>query len=434
MTHEKKTLSFERTVKAEPGVVYDAFTNATTLREFLCNVATVNPKIGGRIYMAWDNSYYVAGEYTQLEENRAVAFSWQGKGDPAPTSIEVTLEAVAGGTHVHLNHSGLGEGETWQASSQEFSKGWIQGLENLASVLETGEDIRITRRPMMGILYAELNAEIAKEIGVPVSEGVRLGGVVEGLSAQSSGLQKNDVLVELDGKALKDWPDLGPILQSKRAGDTLETIYYRGEKRSQIRLTLAKRPLPEIPWTAEELAARVQQQYTASLADLDRAFTAISEAEASHKPGPEQWCAKEVLVHLITGEHFTQNFILEMLGGQERWLDGYPGNENILIQGYLAAFPTLQDMLVELKRMYTVNIQMAKALPADFFQKRKGSYWRLAYNWLQPDYHFQEHLGQIKMAIASAKVIAKTLARSGNSSRKTILYYLIYGLTPNSFH
>ncbi len=100
---------------------------------------------------------------------------------------------------------------------------------------------------MLGILFGEFNAEIAKELAVPVNEGVRLGGVVDGLSAQGAGLQKNDVLVELAGVGLKEWGDLSPILQGHRAGERVELVYYRGGARHSISMTLAKRPLPGNP-------------------------------------------------------------------------------------------------------------------------------------------------------------------------------------------
>jgi uncharacterized protein YndB with AHSA1/START domain len=56
-----QTLSFTQLVKTSPESVYDAFTNATQLREWLCNVATVVPRPGGRIYLWWNSGYYTSG-------------------------------------------------------------------------------------------------------------------------------------------------------------------------------------------------------------------------------------------------------------------------------------------------------------------------------------------------------------------------------------
>jgi uncharacterized protein YndB with AHSA1/START domain len=403
MASKKKSLSFTQIVNAEPALVYQAFTNATILREYLCNVASVEPKLGGRIYLAWDNGYYSAGCLTRLSENQALGFTWMGRDDPGPTQVEINFPPHEAGTLVNLDHRGLGSGETWENPAREFKKGWEQGLENLASLLETGADLRLTRRPMLGILYADFNAEIAGELAVPVSEGVRLGGVVDGLSAQKAGLQKNDVLVELAGVALKEWGDLAPILQGHRAGERVELVYYRGGARHSISMTLAQRPLPEIPWKVEELAAAVKQHNQDNLKQIEKMLSGVSEAEASHKPTPAEWNIKEILIHLISGERAGHFNTAELVGGHERWADDYGQGEFVVNQGLLAVYPTLVELLAELKRTYQATDAIAAALPAEFALKRKGSYWRLAYNWLQPDYHLQDHLEQMKTCLDSVR-------------------------------
>jgi len=398
-----RNLSFEQRVNADPSLVYHAFTNATTLRDFFCNIATVDPKPGGRIYMAWEAGYYTAGLFTQLEENQKVGFSWLGRDDPGPTEVEILLKPLYGGTIVRVIHKGLGIGEAWDFTAQEFEKGWNNSLENLASILETGEDLRFVRRPMMGIFYGDFTKETAKEIGVPVSEGVRLGGVGEGMSAQAAGLQKDDVLVELDGKSVISWNDLGPILQSRRAGDQVDVTFYRGTELKTIKMTLGKRPIPEIPSTADRFSELMKVNYGKNIIQLDQVFQGVTDEMASSKRGPDEWNPKEVLAHLILGERFNVGFVAEILSGFERWADDFGGNENTQIKGMLAAYPTLDKLREELKNAFTVVTVMLASLPGDFPQKNKAAYWRMAYNFLQPDYHFQEHLEQIKNALESGK-------------------------------
>jgi hypothetical protein len=41
-------------------------------------------------------------------------------------------------------------------------------------VLETGEDLRFTHRPMLGIGISDFNEEIAEKYNIPVSKGIRL--------------------------------------------------------------------------------------------------------------------------------------------------------------------------------------------------------------------------------------------------------------------
>jgi uncharacterized protein YndB with AHSA1/START domain len=274
MLPETRSVYVEQTIHATPEQAYFTLTHATTLREFLCQVATLHPRVGRRIYLAWDSGYYAAGEFIRLEENRAIAFTWQGRGEPGPTRVEITLEPQEDGVRVQLTHSGFGSGPGWDKTVKESEQGWKGVLENLASVLQTGQDLRIVLRPMMGVTGAEFNPKVAKEIGVPVSTGVRLGGVVSGLSAEAAGLQKDDVLVELDGATLSEWGELGAVLGRHRAGDEVELVYYRGAERRSIKMTLTPRPLPEIPWSAAELSARLEPKYIEAASRLDALFSA----------------------------------------------------------------------------------------------------------------------------------------------------------------
>ena len=51
MIAEMRTLTCQRTIQAPLDQVYRAFTNAQALREWFCDVATVVPRIGGRVYL-----------------------------------------------------------------------------------------------------------------------------------------------------------------------------------------------------------------------------------------------------------------------------------------------------------------------------------------------------------------------------------------------
>jgi hypothetical protein len=48
------------------------------------------------------------------------------------------------------------------------------------------------------------------------------------------------------------------------------------------------------------------------------------------------------------------------------------------------------------------TVQILIHLPNEFMA-RKGSYWRLAYNFLEQPYHFYLHLDQMKATIEEAR-------------------------------
>jgi uncharacterized protein YndB with AHSA1/START domain len=310
-----QNLKFEQFVNASPTQVFYAFTNATALREWLCDTATVAPRPGGRVYMAWDGGYYTCGEYMKLEPGKEIAFTWYGRNEPGPTQVSLLLSEKESGTLVELTHEGVGTQEEWIQTIQQIKDGWQDSLDNLASVLESGEDQRFTLRPMLGILVSDFTPEHAEALGVPVTEGIRLDNVIDGMGAQAAGLQSNDIIVGMAGEEANSFQTLTNALQGKRAGDQAEVVFYRGSEKKTTIMELSKRPIPEIPGTIQELAKTLEGRYTELEAELDDFFADVSEEEASFKRSPDEWSVKEVLAHLIQGERFVSFRIAELVGG-----------------------------------------------------------------------------------------------------------------------
>lgn len=392
------TLSFERFVQATPSQVYHAFTNATALREWVCDVSTTDAKPGGRVYMAWNSGYYMAGEFLTLEPGHLVVFSWFGRGDPKPTQVRITLSEKDGGVLVHLDHEQIGSSSAWKKAIKEIQEGWTQSLENLASVLGAGEDLRITLRPLLGINPGEFNADIANKLGVPTIEGIRLDGVVDGLGAQVAGMQANDVIIHLGKHTVKNFADLRAAIEGKRAGDRLKIVFYRGSKKKVATLELSRRPMPNIPPTLRELVEQTRQLYAQMESDLNEFFAHISETEAAFSPAPEEWSTKEVLAHMIQAEYFWRQRAGELVSSQESWVDEFAGNFQPAITATLTAYPSLAELLAYLKRQYIETQALFANLPEQIVE-RKGTYWRLAAEALQMPYHFNAHIEQIKAAV-----------------------------------
>lgn len=397
-----KTLTFKRIINAPPSAAFRAFTNSSALREWLCDTATTDPHKGGRFYVAWGSGYYAGGEYTALAANKKAAFTWRGKGDPDATKVQVSVAEKNGGSIVKLAHTGVGSGKAWAKTAQAITRGWERWLDNLRSTLETGEDLRLTLRPMLGITGDAFDPDVAKELGVPVTEGARLGSTLEGMGAHAAGLRQNDVLVSVGGKKVRDFGALGYVLQNFRAGDSVPVVFYRGGDKKTVTMTLSKRPLPEIPATAMELAAAVRKIYDELDAELGKCFEGVTEAEASFKPGPKEWSAKDVVAHLMSGERDGHSFITEVIGGHERYFDDYAGNVEARHAGIFAAYPTARAMFDEYKRNETETVAMLAALPPEFVARR-SSYWRIAFNLLQPPFHTRDHFDQMRAAIEAAR-------------------------------
>ena len=269
LTEEKQAqqIILERTVAVAPNEVYRAFTNKIALQDWLCNTAEVEPRVGGRIYLWWDKGYHSSGTYTDLERGKTVSFTWRGPADPEATEVHVSFQPQGeSATRVTLTHSGLGPGEEWSEAAFQDKRGWESALENLQSVLETGTDLRIARRPMFGMSSGNnLDDALTAKLGVPVSEGLWLGGLVDGLGAQKAGLQKDDVVVSLGDRPVVNFATFATALQSHRAGDKVDIGFYRGSERRTVTMQLSERPAPNIPATHDALVEGLR----ATHAELD---------------------------------------------------------------------------------------------------------------------------------------------------------------------
>lgn len=397
-----ESLSFSQVIKTDPESAYRAFTNATELRGWLCNVATVVPRPGGRLYMWWESGFYTSGEYITAEPGKEVSFTWFGRGDPSQSRVKVTFSSKESSTLVEVNHQLPASGSEWENIRSEISKGWKNALENLESVVSTGLDLRFVSRPMLGIIVDDFNEEIAARLGVPSSDGIRIGDTVEGMGAEKAGIQADDVITSMGGMPTVDFQSLNQALNVHKAGDTVEVVYYRDGQEQKLQMALSGRPIPEIPETAAGLADAVGVIYQKIETGLDEFLSGISEEEADFKPGPSEWSIKDNIAHFIQGERFFQQYMTEIVSGFERFADDYGGNITEILEATSAAYPTVQAMADEYKLNMKETLYFIEQLPEEFIA-RKGEYWRLAYGVLQDPFHFDSHLEQMKAALEAAR-------------------------------
>lgn len=402
MVPKPRNLSFEQVVHAPIEEVFRAFTNSTLLREWLCEAAQADPRLKGRLYLWWNNGYYMCGEFTHLSPNQAIAFSWHGRGDPGDTEVIINLSEKDRATLVSVKQIKVKSRGGWIRFRDELKRGWITGLENLASVLETGQDLRLIRRPLIGVNMGDYGPERAAQLGVPVAEGIRLEEVVPEMGAALAGLQKNDVIVSVSGRPTIDASELTNILRVKKPGDKIEVVYYRGSKINITSLLLSTRSLPDVPLTIPTLLKVVRANYEAVYGELAGCFESVSEVDASRPPSPGEWSAKEVLAHLIHSERDLHVWISDLVNSQERIADGFSDNVQARVTATLIAYPRIGDLLSEFKRHQKETLSILDNLPAEF-QACKANYWRMGTEIFQAVTHIRDHMDQLKNAIKSAQ-------------------------------
>ena len=100
------------------------------------------------------------------------------------------------------------------------------------------------QRAMIGIKGGDVSNKVdadkeqGKEVDYGTMEGIYIGEVVEGGAAQAAGLQKEDVIIAIDGQKIKKFGDLQGVIAQKRPGDKVKVTYLRNKKEHTVTLTL----------------------------------------------------------------------------------------------------------------------------------------------------------------------------------------------------
>ena len=398
---------FEKDVNASAELIYQAFTSATTLREWLCDVSTTYPDVGGRIYLAWNRGYFASGHFVELVPNNKIVFSWIGKEEPNWTQVEITITPLENqqSNRVQLHHSGIGTDESWAKGREEIAKGWQMGLDNLKATMEEGRDLRVMDRPLIGIYpedVASLTDNTKEKLGIPIETGVLVTDVLPEYGAAKAGIQSNDVIVAIDGEQVDRIRTLGVIINKYAPGDQISVDVYRDSEKQTFQVETMVQKVEALPESPEELAKEFEARVTEALKALENSLDGVTNAEASYSPGPEEWSAKETLVHLIHNERDVHNWINDVVSGQERFYDEWPGDRLFRIRATLTTYPGVADLMAELRRSLKETVASVAFIDPEFTLK-KASYWRLGMSLLGAPKHIEEHIQQIEDNVKAAR-------------------------------
>lgn len=400
---EKRKIKKTVVVDATPEGAFEALTQASELREWFSDEAWTVARLDGRYDVRWNQGYRSDGRFTKLEPPRRATVTWYGTGEPGETKIKFKVKRVDEGTKVTVVHTGFGPGDEWDQAVAQSEKGWGTGLENLKSTLETGVDLRLARQPFLGISFDTLNAERATKEGIAAEEGIYVQSTVEESGARAAGFVQGDVIVALGGTETPGVQQLSAALRAHAAGDVVDVDLVRGQERETVQVTLGKRPQPEVPDTAEELADLLAEQLKEVDQELLAAVEGLTDEEAEQSPAEGEWSVKQVLAHLSSGERGFQNVLVNW--AVNGWLDGGPiGNDAIPGQlgAVLAVTPTLQGLVERYLTDEAETVAFLRRLPEQTVA-HKSRYRRIGEAVLYGPGHTREHIEQIKKAVATVR-------------------------------
>ena len=131
------------------------------------------------------------------------------------------------------------------------------------------EDVSVRPSVFFGVEVISVNAIIAEHLSLPGEHGVLVNSVVDDSPAKAAGLQRGDVILSLDSKAVEDIDGFRQLLASYNPGDNVRIAYIRNAQKNTVYAQLAG--LPDSLATTQD-ADSSESDWGISLSDISSAL------------------------------------------------------------------------------------------------------------------------------------------------------------------
>ena len=154
-------------------------------------------------------------------------------------------EGNSGGPLVNINGEVIGVNSMKIATTSIEGMGFSIPINAVMSYVERLEKGEAIERPVIGITMSDVtNTWQLYSYGIIVDPSVEYGAVVisvqDGYPASIAGLQKGDVIIEIDGVKIEDSSYFRYALYKYEIGDTIKVRYYRNNKILETNVKLTK--------------------------------------------------------------------------------------------------------------------------------------------------------------------------------------------------
>ena len=161
----------ELVVKAPPARVYKAIIDPEQLTQWFPDIASLEPKIGGKVYFRFlqskadnliDKDYTMEGKVIELEENKKLVYTWKHPDIPdfPQTRVSWVLEeTLEGMTKVTITHTGFSDENTMK----QYNEGWSWFSGRLSIFATAKGPVNIHKQTIYSIIPG-LDAHAASKI------------------------------------------------------------------------------------------------------------------------------------------------------------------------------------------------------------------------------------------------------------------------------
>jgi serine protease Do len=99
-----------------------------------------------------------------------------------------------------------------------------------------------TVRGWLGVYVQDVTEQQAKQMGMSQPRGTFVDEVLGSAPASNAGLKKGDLIVDADGKPIRDGRHLSRIVAESKPGDVIRVKIQRGKKTHTVDVTIGKSP------------------------------------------------------------------------------------------------------------------------------------------------------------------------------------------------
>ncbi len=104
----------------------------------------------------------------------------------------------------------------------------------LSQLKETGQ----VKRGWIGCSFQPLTPDLAKSFGAPNSEGLLIANIDKGHSADRAGFRRGDLILEFDGKIIRNISDFVSIFHATPVGKKVAVVLLRNNKRESAEVLI----------------------------------------------------------------------------------------------------------------------------------------------------------------------------------------------------
>lgn len=120
-------------------------------------------------------------------------------------------------------------------------------------------------RGYLGVGIQPIDEEMAQALGLKSTEGALISSIQAGLPADKAGLKEQDVVLEMDGKKIKDHTDFRLRIAERRPGERVNLLILRDGRTMTIPVTLGETPGDRPP---KQLSEKETEKLGISVANL----------------------------------------------------------------------------------------------------------------------------------------------------------------------